>query len=97
MEKAFKTLLIILAVLVGLLILSFVFNLISTVFAFIEDNYIVILVVVAVISGLLLLISDDKDSGIQTIAGFSLFIAVINLIGSFIGNLMEKGIGSFFK
>jgi hypothetical protein len=98
MEKLFKTLLIMIAVLVGMVILSFVFDLFSTILGFIQHNETVILVVVAVISGLILLATDNElDSGIRTIAGILLFTSVIGIVGGFFGNLMENWIGSFFK
>jgi predicted tellurium resistance membrane protein TerC len=98
MEKLFKTLLIIIAVLVGMVILSFVFDLFSTILDFIQHNETVILVVVAVISGLILLITDNElDPTIRAIAGVLLFTSVIGILGGFFGKLMENWIGSFFK
>ena len=98
MEKAFKILLILIAAWVALVVLYFVFSSISNVLGVIQENITVILVIVAVLSGLTLLITDnDSDSGIRTIAGLLLITSIISIIGSFIGNLMEQGIGSFFK
>ncbi len=98
MGTGLKILLIIIAVLVGLMILSFAFNLISNAFDFIQNNITVIIGIVAVLSGLILLLSDKEDnSGLRPIAGIVLFTSVITLIGSFFGNAIDDSIGYLFK
>ncbi|WP_339918505.1 hypothetical protein [uncultured Flavobacterium sp.] len=98
MEKAIKIVLIIFTVLVGFLVLSSVLGLISNLFNFLEENYTAILVVVAITSGLILLTTDKVESpSLKSTAGIFFFIALLNLVGVFVGNLIDKGIGSFFK
>jgi hypothetical protein len=98
MGKLLNTLLIIIAVMVGMLFLSFVFDLFYTILGFIQHNGTEISVIVAVISGLVLLITNNEfDSGIRAIAIILLFTSVIGIVSGFFGNLMENWIGSFFK
>lgn len=98
MEKSIKIVLIIIAVLVGLLVLSSVLGLISNLFNFLEKNQTTILVVVAITSGLLLFMTEREDnSGLRSIAFLLLFFSIINLIGGFVGNLIEQVVGLFFK
>lgn len=98
MNKAFKVLFILIGVCVGLVLLSFVLHFIFDVLIFIKQNYTLIIGVVAVISGLIFVMSDRKDnSSIRNIAGIILFFSAINLVGIYVGNLIDKGVESLFK
>ncbi|MFT6730272.1 MAG: hypothetical protein ACJA1H_001594 [Glaciecola sp.] len=98
MEKAFRILVIIIVVSVGLFLLSFVLGFISDVLYFINDNYTLIVGIVAAISGLIFLASDKEDnSSASNIAVGVFIISGITLVGIFVGYLMEQGIASLFK
>jgi small-conductance mechanosensitive channel len=98
MENSVKVILVILAIVVGLLVLSSVLGVVLNLFNFLDENYIAVLVVVAAISGLILLSADKVESpSLRTTGGFIFVLALLNLVGVLIGSFIERGIGSFFK